>query len=164
MSAQQFETFWAILEESNMDYEEHKEELKKAFLKSVPKVKNTQTQTTEKSHKLSGYNVFMSETMKGGKKMTEAVAAWKELSQKEKDEWNVKAKEKNDSGEIKEEKTKKTDKIRKTHKKSGYNLYMSDCMKVQKMKMADVPSWKELAETEKKKWNDKAILENNKAD
>ncbi len=96
---QQFETFWAILEESEMDYGDHKEELKKAFLKTLPKVEPNQRQKT---------------------------------------------------------------KVRKTHKKSGYNLYMSDCMKEKKMKMQEVPSWKLLAENEKKKWNDKATEENMK--
>ncbi len=165
---QQFETFWAILEESNMDYEPMKDELKHAFLKSVPKVKIIQTKKIEKTHKLSGYNVFMSETMKEGKSMSEAVEAWKTLEETKKNEWKSKAEKKNllmktSVLETKDEATKKTDKIRKTHKKSGYNLYMSDCMKVQKLKMADVPSWKDLSEKEKKKWNDKATVENNKA-
>ncbi len=47
-------------------------------------------------------------------------------------------------------------------KKSRYNLYMSDTMKWGEVKMKDVPSWKSLPESKRKKWNDKAISENKK--
>ncbi len=60
---------------------------------------------------MSGYNVFISQSMKGGKTMSEAVGDWKVLSKKEKDEWNAKAKK--NASETKE----KTTNTRKIHKK-----------------------------------------------
>ncbi len=163
MSEQQFETFWAFLQDSDADYEDHLEELKAAFLKATKNQKTSisskKIESTGKSHKKSGYNLFMSHSMKVDKlTMPEAVAQWKAFDAKEKAKWNEKAK-KADVSENKEEEDKKT---RKTHKKSGYNLYMSHYMKSEKMKMQDVPSWKTIPEDEKKKWNDKAV-EFNKA-
>ncbi len=90
MSEQQFKIFWAILDESESNYEPLKEELKKAFLTSVPKVSSTHSknQIKDKSHKLCGYNVFMSETMKEGRKegktMGESVQVCKDVSEQEK--------------------------------------------------------------------------------
>ncbi len=158
MSEQQFETFWAYLQESDADYEDHLEELKAAFLKATKNQKKSiPTKNAGKSHKKSGYNLFMSHSMKVDKMaMPEAVAAWKTLSDTDKEKWNAKAKE-----EVAESKENDL-KVRKTHKKSGYNIYMSHCMKSEKMKMQDVPSWKTLPENEKKKWNTKAA-EINKA-
>ncbi len=103
----------------------------------------------------------MSENMKKKKTMSESVEAFQAFSDKEKTEWNNKAKENNDSA-TNESNKKDTKNIRKAHKKSGYNLYMSDCMKEKKMKMQDVPSWKTLDENIRKEWNDKAKSENNK--
>ncbi len=92
---QQFTIFWNIIQ-SSLEVDEHKEVIKQAFLESIV-LKTEQkegkvSEKTRKTPKKSGYNMYMSHTMKvEGKKMAEACQAWKGLEDEKKNEWKNKA-------------------------------------------------------------------------
>ncbi len=161
MSTQQiqFNLFIKTLDEkSDIDVSDDqlKEIFKKAFFDATKDQVMT-TKNTKTTKKQSGYTVFLSKKMGKGEgqlTMGEAVAEWKSLQQSEKDTWNTKAK--NLSGESNIEKENK--KQAKPHKKSGYNLFMSHKMKIEKVKMGEAVSiWKNLDIKEKDEWKNKAV-------
>jgi len=116
---------------------------------------------------MSGYNMYMTELMKiigpdGEKPSFGGVAsAWKDLSDKEKSDWTVKAKAKvpQSVGEkwIEEEDVPK--KKKRKREKSGYNVYVATMMKDGNTKNIQeiAAAWKgQLSDKEREDWNDKA--------
>ena len=151
---QQLALFKSLLSESCYDLTDAQGDIDKAFLKAI-----SQGQTSakvvineKKTKKKSGYTLFLSENM-GKEKMSmgEAVGTWKGLPQVEKDVWNAKAKIVI-SGEAPAPAP-----VKKTHKKSGYTLFLSEKMGGEKMKMGEaVGSWKVLPQEKKDEYNIKA--------
>ena len=147
----------------------------KSTKKTTKKTTDKTTKKTQKKRKVSSYNVFVGHQIKvEGKTMAQAVGLWKELSDKEKLVWKEKAdvlnqknaKEVDSEESLSEEKSEKKKSKAKgkgkgDRKTSGYNLFISDQMKKQGKKMAEaVGLWKELSETEKQAWKDKAVVFN----
>jgi hypothetical protein len=146
------------------------------------------TPTVKKSKKKSGYTLFLSQTMTGGKViMGDAVKMWRELTEDQKTEWKNEAKEVNEANEVNETKevneanevnetkevneenniegeTEVVEKKEKKEKKwNGYTLFISTKMKNEKLKRGVVAAqWKPLTKEEKDEWNEKAKEENNK--
>lgn len=102
-----------------------------------------------KKNKKSGYSLFLSDKMGFEKmKMGQAVAAWKGLTQEEKDQWNSKV-PKAEVAVVKQKKTKK---------KSGYSIFLSQNMGKEKMNMVEAATaWKSLPEEKKNEWKSKVI-------
>jgi hypothetical protein len=161
-SQQKLEQFRGILSKCDDDGVTMAD-IEKAFLAVVKtpqpdmvsngKVKKTTT--LKKSKKMSGYTLFLSQTMTGGEvKMKDAVKMWQQLSEDEKTEWKNEVNQKNSI----EEDTEVVEKKEKKEKKwCGYTLFMSETMRKNKIKMGEAAkSWKNLPEKDKKDWNEKA--------
>ena len=153
---QQLALFKVYLSESKYDLSQAQKDIETAFLKAVSQGQ-TQKQTVvneKKTKKKSGYTLFLSEKM-GKEKMGmgETVAAWKVLSTDDKAVWNHKAKEM----VVKVPQAPQMV-AKKPHKKSGYNLFLSEKMGVEKMKMGEaVAAWKALSTNDKAVWNGKVL-------
>ena len=177
-----FETLFLQLDLSQYEIDENfKQVIKDAIEKSgfcqptvmeqkVKIVKKTLQQ--KKPHKVSGYNLFMKDTMKqlalAGVPQTdcmnEAVQLWKGLSVEEKGIWNNKAKIVNEDKVVEVEVTPVEVVPEKKKKKPiGYNLFT----KAKMGQLTDIPSkdrmkeigklWKELSEEQKGEWKSKVL-------
>ena len=189
-----FETLFLQLDESQYEIDENFKQVikdaieKSGFCQSIP-VKQVKTVKTvkqvkseevvlKKTKKMSGYNLFMKETMKQlavsgvpqTECMNEAVQLWKGLSVEEKGIWNNKVKL------VNEEKVVELNQVtikevlpvegvpeKKKKKLTGYNLFTKSKMG----ELKDIPSkdrmkeigklWKELSVEQKGEWKSKVL-------
>ena len=148
---QQLALFKALLSESPYELTVAQEDIEKAFLKAVTMGQKHTVVTEKKTKKKSGYTLFLSENMgKDKMSMGEAVGSWKVLPQEKKDEWNLKAKASQIPSEVEVV-------VKKPKKKSGYTVFLSEKMGVEKMKMGEaVGAWKVLPQEKKDEYNAKA--------
>jgi topoisomerase IA-like protein/ribosomal protein L12E/L44/L45/RPP1/RPP2 len=141
-------------------------------LKSSKKNKiKAKTNPEDKGSKrlFSGYQIFVSEVMKTGLKMAEAVSRWRELPDPDKESFKSRASEINGSQNKIEKSSKKVDKmlgnkstpidnIISVKKSSGYQIYVSEIMK-NGGKMGDAAtSWKALDSKDQEVYKEKAKL------
>ena len=166
-----FESFWNVFNQCPYDLPEEikpylKDALKAAGMFEVPQTvivngPATTTQTTAKTKKLSGYNLFMKEKMAelkvqnvpSGERMGKVSQMWKAVSEEQKTEWKKKAGTTVTT-------TATTQKSSGPKKLSGYQLYVKKTMSV--MKANNIPAkermteigkmWKALSEAEKGNW------------
>ena len=155
---QQLQFFKTILSECQFDLSEAQEVIDNAFLTTLKKcgpppasgnVKQELVQKKKKANKKSGYSLFMSEKMGTEKmKMAEAVAAWKGLTQEQKEQWNSK---------VPKEEVEAIAPVKKSKKKSGYSVFLSENMGKDKMNMSQAAVvWKSLPDNKKEEWKVKA--------
>jgi len=134
----------------------------------------------KKVTRLTGYNIFMKETlielkkdnsMAGTERTREVARRWKEMTLEEKKIWNTKGvstavdgPKSVATGPTQKSKIKSPTKEKKTRKPSGYNIFMKE--KMAELKQNAFPSdqrmtqigamWKALSDVEKQKWKDTA--------
>jgi topoisomerase IA-like protein len=102
------------------------------------------TKKTSTIKKLSGYQIFISEVMKGGLKMGEAGVKWKALDNDSQEVYRARALEVVKGGSSSSSIVDKPVINKKKKNPTGYQIYVSEIMKMG-VKMADAATrWKEL--------------------
>ena len=173
-----FESFWNTLNQCPYDLpEEIKPYLQNAikacgFYDTVA-TSNVNTETSTKTKKLSGYNLFMREKMAelktqevpSGERMTQVSQMWKGVSDSDKAIWKDKAASL--SGPV-AQKTSSSSGAPTTKKLSGYQLYLRETMPEVKIKTEIAPKermgeiakmWKALTEEQRGQWKTKATAQ-----
>jgi ATP:corrinoid adenosyltransferase len=103
----------------------------------------------------SGYQMYVSEVMKGGMKMGEAASTWKEMGAEQQQTYKDSAMSSSSSSSTSSVETKKDTASRH---KSGYQMYVSEVMKGG-MKMGEAAStWKTFDSAAQQTYKDRAAL------
>lgn len=143
--ANKFENFWTELDSCPFALPPQLKDIAKAALikagLDVPSTVTVVQNTSKGGKKLSGYNVFMRETMAQLKaegvptneRMTKIGAMWSALSDADKGTWNAKA-------GVGTSKTKASGKGTGGKKMSGYNFYLKEQMAIIKLDTSVAPS------------------------
>ena len=172
----QFESFWNAMNQCPYELPEEiqpylREALKAAgfFNVAQPSTTSVGDATTTKTKKMSGYNLFMKETMAelktqdvpSGERMGKVSQMWKLVPDEQKTEWKNKAVGLNPQV-VPNSTTKKTN---GTKKLSGYQLYLKATMPEVKVNAeisakdrmgAIAKMWKALSEEQRGEWKTKA--------
>jgi hypothetical protein len=169
---EKFEKFWILINKSEYKFSQEMKEFMEVQMKASGFCdKNENFLTTQdnirvkkpKIKKLSGYNLFVAEKIPevkvqgipNVKRMSEISKLWKQMTDEEKDEWKIKAKETLLSTE-----TNNHDDQLIQKKLTGYNLFVTD--KVAELKTQGISGdqripqavqlWKNLSREEKSRW------------